>query len=390
MYGTIKEEKFNIRNVSFRLLLYVLLLSIIGVLVVHSATNGEVTNTIASTTVKQVIGILAGLFCAAVLTVIDYHKLLKYSWLLYAAALALLLYVYIFADAIYGAKRWIYIPLFGTIQPSEFAKPALIVFLALILYKIGDRINRFYMLVLYMACAMPVLVLVLIEPDLSTSIVIVLLIVSLLFLAGVSYKWIIAVMICMIPVAVLFFIAVYQPGQVWLTSILEEHQVDRINAYFFPEQYPKYVYQQNTSVMAIGSGGLWGKGLNTTSLESVKNGNFLSEEQCDFIFAVVGEELGFVGSMGIILLIALVSFECFRVASKCQDMPGRVIAGGVGAVFASQSFINICVALLLLPNTGIPLPFISAGMSSLISSYIMVGLVMSVSLWGRQKRRVFF
>ena len=142
--------------------------------------------------------------------------------------------------------------------------------------------------------------------------------------------------------------------------------------------------------MAIGSGGIFGKGLNTSSLESVKNGQFLSEEQCDFIFAVVGEELGFVGAVGVIVLIALIVVECFRMAHKCTDEAGKVIAGGVGCVIGFQSFINIAVALLLIPNTGIPLPFVSAGMSSLLSYFILLGLAMSVGLRGRQKKRVFY
>ena len=122
----------------------------------------------------------------------------------------------------------------------------------------------------------------------------------------------------------------------------------------------------------------------------MKNGHFLSEESCDFIFAVVGEELGFAGSCVIILLVALIVFECFHTAGRCVDATGKVIAGTVGAMFAFQSFINIGVAVLLLPNTGIPLPFVSAGMSSLLSSFMMIGMVLSVSLWGRKNKRVFY
>ena len=390
MLGTVRKEKFHIRDLNFRLILYVLALSVIGILVVHSATAGEVSNSLVSTTVKQVVGVAGGVFIMTVLAAIDYRKLVKYSWVFYIMAILSLVYLLLFVDAIYGAKRWIHIPLLGTIQPSEFAKPALLLFEAFLLYKIGDRINKFYMVLLYLICAAPVLFLILKEPDLSTSIVIMLLILIGMFLGGISYKWIIGVIIALIPFIVLFFVFLYQPGQEVLMKVFEEHQMQRINAYFFPEMYPSLTYQQNNSVMAIGSGGLLGKGLNTSSLESVKNGNFLSEEQCDFIFAVVGEELGFVGCAVVILLIVLIVIECFLIARKCTDTVGKIIAGGVGGVLGCQSFINMAVALMLIPNTGIPLPFVSAGLSSLLSSYIMIGLALSVSIYGRMKKRVFY
>ena len=140
--------------------------------------------------------------------------------------------------------------------------------------------------------------------------------------------------------------------------------------------------------MAIGSGGLFGKGLNNAALDSVKNGNFLSEESCDFIFAVIGEELGFAGSVVIILVVGLVVLQCFLTARKCKDKVGKIIAGTVGGVIGAQSFINIAVSLRLIPNTGIPLPFVSAGLSSLLSTYIMIGLVLSVGMHGKPKRRM--
>ncbi len=389
-FGYLNETKFRARDINFRLIFYVILLSTIGVFVVHSATSNEVTQTIVSTTVKQIVGVGMGLAVMLILAFIDYRKLVKYSWVFLLVSIASLVYVRFFTRAIYGAHRWIYVPFFGTIQPSEFSKPALLLFLAFVLYKMKDRINKVYMLLLYFAVAAPVLVLVLMEPDLSTSIVLTLMIISLLYLADISYKWIVGVMIAMIPLVGLFFFAVYQEGQPILWKLFEEHQIARINAYFFPELYPANVYQQNNSVMAIGSGGLFGKGLNTSSLESVKNGQFLSEEQCDFIFAVVGEELGFIGAVVVIILILLIVFECFRMARKCQDVVGKVIAGGAGAAIGFQSFINIAVALLLIPNTGIPLPFVSAGMSSLLSSFILLGLSLSVGLRGRLKKRVFY
>ncbi len=389
-FGYLSETKFRARDINFRLIVYALLLSTAGVMVVHSATASEVTRTVVSTTVKQVIGVGIGFIVMIILAFIDYRKIVKYSWVFLLISIGSLIYVRFFTAAIYGARRWIYVPFFGTIQPSEFSKPALLLFLAFVLYKIHDRIDKVYILILYFLLCAPVLVLVLLEPDLSTSIVLVLMIITLLFLAGISWKWIIGVVLALTPLVAFFFIAVYQEGQPILWKLFEEHQVLRINAFFFPEDYPGQTYQQNNSVMAIGSGGIFGKGLMTSSLESVKNGQFLSEEQCDFIFAVVGEELGFVGCAAVILLIGLIVFECLLMARKCKDIVGRVIAGGAACAIGFQSFINIAVALLLVPNTGIPLPFVSAGMSSLLSSFILLGLALSVGLRGRQKKRVFY
>ena len=133
-------------------------------------------------------------------------------------------------------------------------------------------------------------------------------------------------------------------------------------------------------MQAIASGQLYGKGLFNTTLESVKNGNFLSQEDCDFIFAVVGEETGFWGSVIVIGLLALVVLECVWLAIRAKDLAGRLICVGIAGLLAFQSFVNIGVATRLLPNTGLPLPFISAGLSSLLSLMIGMGLVLNVGL----------
>lgn len=386
--GVVRREKFHLRDFNFRLLIYVIALSVLGVLFVHSATENEVTQSIVSTTVKQIIGVAFGVVLMVVIAFLDYIQLVRFSWIFYVLSILLLIYLLVFGPSIYGAKRWLYFPFLGTIQPSEFTKPALLLFLSFIIFRLKDRISKVYVVLLYFAATAPILFLVLSEPDLSTAVVLAIIIVVCLFLGEISYKWVIGVMIAMIPVILFLIIAVYQPEQTILHSFLKDHQVERINAYFFPENYPDVVRQQNNSVMAIASGGFFGKGLGNSSLDSVKNGNFLSEEQCDFIFAIVGEETGFFGCAVVIILLGLVVFECFYTAYKCEDLAGRVIAGGAGASIGFQSLINISVALGLIPNTGIPLPFISAGLSSLLSTYILVGGVLSIKLYGSVQRRV--
>ncbi|MBQ7601004.1 MAG: FtsW/RodA/SpoVE family cell cycle protein [Lachnospiraceae bacterium] len=386
--GIVRHEKFHLRDFDFRLLIYVLALSILGILYVHSATANEVTQSLVSTTVKQIIGVSFGFVLMVVLAFLDYIQLVRFSWVFYLFSILLLVYLLVFGQAIYGAKRWLYFPFLGTIQPSEFTKPALLLFLSFIIFRFKDKISKIYVILLYFAAATPILVLVLMEPDLSTAVVLAIIIVACLFLGEISYKWVVGVLIAMIPVILFLVLAVYQPEQTILNSFLKPHQVERINAYFFPENYPDVIRQQNNSVMAIASGGFFGKGIGTSSLDSVKNGNFLSEEQCDFIFAIVGEEGGFLGCAIIVILLGLVVFECFHVAHKCEDLAGRVIAGGAGASIGFQSLINISVALGLVPNTGIPLPFISAGLSSLLSTYLLIGAVLSIKLYGGVQRRV--
>ena len=139
-------------------------------------------------------------------------------------------------------------------------------------------------------------------------------------------------------------------------------------------------YQQLNSVIAIGSGQLWGKGLNNTDIASVKNGNFLPESQTDFIFAVIGEELGFVGSAVVILLLILIAMRCVSIARVAKDTAGMVIAAGMGSLIGIQGFMNIAVATMMMPNTGLPLPFVSYGLSSLVSMYIGIGFVLNVGL----------
>ena len=132
--------------------------------------------------------------------------------------------------------------------------------------------------------------------------------------------------------------------------------------------------------MAIGSGQLWGKGLNNTEIASVKNGNFLSEEQTDFIFAIVGEEMGFAGTMAVLVLFLLLVYECLIMAYRAKDLSGRLICVGMGTLLAFQSFANIAVATAIFPNTGLPLPLVSYGVSSLLSIYLGMGVVLNVGL----------
>jgi rod shape determining protein RodA len=195
------------------------------------------------------------------------------------------------------------------------------------------------------------------------------------FAAGLTYKIVIAVLGVSIPAIILFLILEIQ-GK----SLLKGYQDRRILAWLHPEDHPGDAYQQQNSIMAIGSGQMLGKGLNNTSAYSVKNGNFIPEPHTDFIFAVAGEELGFIGAVVIIILLFLIAFEILRITKKAKDMAGKIICVGVASLITIQSFVNISVVTGLLPNTGLPLPFVSYGLTSLITLYIGIGLVLNVGI----------
>lgn len=386
-------QTLHLSNLNFKIIIYALILSIIGIFMVHSATQNEAVTGMFTTTQKQILGMVIGLVLMLILTCIDYHKLIKYSIVFYVISMALLIYVkYINPLNISNANRWMHLPGFGTIQPSEFSKVAVVLMAVFVLIRIQKHINNVLYLIGYFAVTGITVYLIYVEPDLSTSMIIIFALSAMVFVTGISWKWVGGVLgVAAVFVGALLF-CIYEPEQKTLNwfienDILQQYQVNRINSYFFPEDYPDQTRQQLNSVMAIGGGQLLGKGLNNSTYESVKNGNFLSEEQCDFIFAVVGEELGFAGSAFIILIYLLLFIEGLRVAGRSPDLEGKLLASGFVTILLIQCFINMGVAMLLLPNTGTPLPFISAGMSSLISTYIMMGIMLNISM--HRKMKVF-
>lgn len=369
MIETLKSYKF--RHFNIRLLVWVLALTFLGVLVIASATDSDVYEN------KQVFGVILGLFLMLCTTLISYKFILRFYWVFYLINLALLIWVKVAGAHRMGATRWIDLG-FTQLQPSEFTKIFLILFFAAYLSKYKDKINTLAVaggaVVLFLV---PIL-LILKQPDLSTSIVITVAFCAVLYIAGISYKIIFGTIAVMIPIAVVLIYMLLQPNQ----KILEEYQYNRLIGFYDEdnEEAARINYQQENSVMAIGSGGLWGKGLNNDSTTSVKNGNYISEPQTDFIFCIAGEELGFVGSSAIIILMLLIVIECFYIGSNSSDLAGRIVACGFGFLLAMQTFVNIGVVTRILPNTGLPLPFVSYGLSSLISLFSCIGIILNIGL----------
>ena len=376
-------KNYKFKDYDFKLILYLCIITVIGILLVNSAQPDN--------TRKQLMGFVAGLAIMIILSFIDYHIWLKIWPVYYLAMIGLLVAVLVKGNTALGAKRWF--TLFGIrFQPSEAAKILLILFFAQFIMKFKERINQWYMILIMVILAAPPMALIFKEPDLSTTIVFALIFLSILFLGEINYRYFIALAAVGIPAFIIVFLLLIQPDSVLVgkngeDGLVEQYQQLRVLAWLHPDEYElEEAFQQQNSIMAIGSGQLTGKGLNNTGVNSVKKGNFISEPQTDFIFTIAGEELGFVGSATIIILLMLITIECFIVAFKAADLPGRIIAGGMGAFIGFQSTINICVTTGLFPNTGIPLPFVSYGLTSLLVIYIGMGFVMNVRL---QKERKF-
>ena len=361
-------KPYNLKNYKFGIVTLVGILSVLGILVVGSAKE--------SLQSKQILGVIIGFTAMIVVSLIDYMWIMNFYWVLYALSIIMLAAVKLFGENVNGATRWIKVG-FIQFQPSELAKILLIIFFAKFLMEHEEGINDKFTLIKYAVLAGIPLALILIEPNLSTTICTALMICLMIYIAGLSYKFIGTVLIILVPIAVIFLSIVVQPNQ----KILKDYQQKRILAFIEPEKYESdEAYQQNNSEMAIGSGQLTGKGLNNNTTTSVKNGNYISEPQTDFIFAIIGEELGFVGCCIIIALLLLVVIQCILIGMRSRDLAGKIICSGVGGLIGFQSFINISVATNMLPNTGVPLPFISYGLTSLVSLYIGIGFVLNVGL----------
>lgn len=363
---------YKLKNYNFRLVILLAAISSMGILLVGSAMK--------SLQAKQLAGVILGMAVMVVVSLIDFSWILNFSWILYGANLVLLLAVVIKGDDAKGATRWLELgPL--RFQPTELTKILLILFFAKFLMDHEEDLNKPKTILQAVGLLAVPLALVFIQPDLKNTITLALIFCVLMYLAGLSYRIIGGILLVVVPLGVIFLMIVVQPDQ----KLLKDYQRNRIMAFLYPdnEEYSDDTMQQDNSIMAIGSGKLTGKGYNNSEVSSVSKSNFVSEIQTDFIFAVAGEELGFVGGCTIIVLLFLISFECLRTSRRAKDLSGKLICCGVGTVVAFQSFLNICVATGLTPNTGTPLPFVSYGLTSIVSLYIGMGLVLNVGLQNR-------
>ncbi|MFR3766256.1 MAG: FtsW/RodA/SpoVE family cell cycle protein [Blautia sp.] len=362
-------KQYKLRFYNFRLLFLLLAVSSIGVLLVGTARKDLMT--------KQITGVIMGLIIMVIVSLIDYSWISNFQWIMYGGNIALLLIVRLFGDSANGAARWID---FGFIrfQPTELAKIIIILFFARFFMDHEEDLNSPKTLAKSAVLLAVPLFLILEQPDLKNTIMITAVFCILIYIAGLSYRVIGGVLLIAAPLMIIFLMIVVQPEQ----KLIKDYQRDRIMAFLYPEneEYSDDTEQQNNSKMAIASGELTGKKLSGDQVTSVNDGNFVAENQTDFIFAVAGEEYGFLGCTTIIILLLFIALECIRMGLRAKDLSGKIICCGMGSIVSLQSFLNICVATGMGPNTGTPLPFVSYGLTSLVSLYIGMGLVLNVGL----------
>ena len=344
------------------LLTVVIILVAVGLVMLYSTSsyNGEVKfHDPYYYLKKQGFATFIGFLGMVIVSRVDYHRWAVLAIPGYLAAIALSVAVLLFGDEYNGSKRWLSLgPV--SFQPSEFAKVAVILFLACLVTKYVKRMDKFRTLVLMMLPVLPIVALVG-ASNLSTAIIILGIAVVLIFVASPKYSQFI-----WMGAAGIAFMAVF--------LAMESYRLERLAIWRNPEQYEKG-YQTLQGLYAIGSGGLFGRGLGN----SVQKLGFLPEAQNDMIFSIICEELGLVGAGIIILLFFLLIWRFFVIATKAPDLLGALIASGAMAHMMIQVILNIAVVTNSIPNTGITLPFISYGGTSVVFLLLEMGLVLSVS-----------
>lgn len=363
-------KQYKLRFYNFRLVLFLVAISAIGIILVGSARDDLRS--------KQLIGVIMGLLIMTALSLLDYSWISNFQWILYGVNIVLLLIVRLFGDSANGAARWID---FGFIrfQPTELSKIIIILFFARFFMDHEEDLNTPKTLAKSVLLLAVPLFLILEQPDLKNTLMMLAVFCIIIYIAGLSYKIIGGTVLILVPLIIIFLSIVVQPNQ----KLIKDYQRDRIMSFLYPEndEYSDDIQQQNNSKTAIASGELIGKKLSgNDEVTSVNEGNFVSENQTDFIFAVAGEEYGFLGCCTIILLLLAISIECIRMGLRAKDLSGKIICCGMASIVSLQSFLNICVATGIAPNTGTPLPFVSYGLTSLVSLYLGMGLVLNVGL----------
>jgi len=380
MYYVEKTKGTNyLKKFDYPLFAAVLMLSVIGLIALRSAI-GETE--ITRTWLKQLIFVCVGSIMAIIISAIDYKIFKTLGIAIYLGSIVLLVLVLLIGDKHYGSRSWLSVPLIGSFQPSEFAKVAFAVVVPVFLERLkeGKDIARNVIKLLIYA-ALPI-ILVLLQPDIGTAIVFVFAFIVMLFIYGIPYKY--------------FFIALgaltFAAPVFWFFVLPKDSHIrHRIMTFIFPEtDLLGKGMQVYNSKMTIGSGQLFGKGIfyNIQAKSSgLTSSYYVPFKQTDFIFSVIGEEVGFIGSIFVLALIFFILFRAIYIAMNSRDEYGSFLVICITAMMGFHFIENIGMCIGILPVTGIPLPFVSQGNSALISNFLNVGLLLSVSM--RRKKTIF-
>lgn len=350
-------------GIDWSLYLIPLLLSILGVVIIFSVTYSTKPSTMAA----QIIYLVFSLAIAIFLTFLDYRTLRGFSFFLYLIIVALLIFVLVFGSHSYGASRWIDLGVFK-LQPSELAKIIILLFLARFFAE-KEEFKTTDLLLLLGIAGVPI-VLILLQPDFGTAMVISILLLTMLAFSKVAKFILIGLLLAMV---------IFAPVG-W--HFLKPYQKQRITTFINPSEDPYGSgYNVTQAKITVGSGGLFGQGIGKGTQIQL---NFLPVAQTDFIFASIAESLGFVGSTILIILMIFLITRVVSLARSAKDAFGFYIAIGWAMVLAFQIFVNIGMNLGIMPVTGIPLPFVSSGGSSLLTNFAAIGILQSIYLRHRK------
>lgn len=338
---------------------------------------------------SQAVWIVTGIIIVIFVAAIDYGYWGKLNGFVYGINIFLLVLVFLVGASAKGAQRWIQITSAFRIQPSEFAKVLLIVTFAYFLSTRKGKLNRYRDFIVPLIYVMPPTLLVFMQPDLGTALVFGAIFIAMMFVAGanpIKFGSVVVGTIAATFGAVYLHFATDLPGPLkYLNGFrlpLEDYQLNRIMIFLNPAQDTSGDgYQVMQSVWAIGSGGLWGKGYRGGTQGQL---NFLPEHHTDFIFSVLGEEFGFIGTSIVLFIFCIFLLRMISVALKSRDSFGTLIVSGVVAMLVFQIFVNVGMASGIMPVTGLPLPFLTSGGSSMWANMLAVGLVISVGLRGEK------
>jgi rod shape determining protein RodA len=365
-----RESK--LRHLDWVLLATVLTLSLLGTLLVWSATQPALIASGADPRtylLKQLLNIAIGLALMIGVSLLDYRQLRLYAPVLYAVSfLGLVAVLSPLGARVNGSKSWIAVPGGFQIEPSEFGKISIILISAIFLSQLRQAETRPRIRSVGAAVAVAVvpIVLVVLEPDLGVAIIMLLVLVGLIALSGIRLRWLVGLGLT----GTLAVLAVLN------LHLLHAYQLSRLTSFLNPTADPQGSgYNAAQAKIAVGSGGVFGQGLFHGQLIS---GNFVPEQHTDFIFAVAGEELGFIGAAGIIALLAVLLLRALRIAARADDQFGMLVACGIVIWFSVQSFINIGMAVGIMPVTGLPLPFVSYGGSAMFADMVAMGMLQAV------------
>lgn len=372
-----KTAKF-LQNLDYVLLIAMYALAVFGIIIIGSAVHIN-TEGISGNFINQIIWLATGSILMLAAAAIDYRFICRFYIVFYVVNIVLLVLVLLIGQEEMDVKRW----LFG-IQPSEFSKIFMLLFLSKFIDKNQEKINNIgVVFFVFISTAIP-FILIKEEPSLSAGLVLFAILVVELFMGRINVKYIIIALIILAICGIIIYVDLLSDDHKILSKFVEPYHIRRMLSYIKPDPASQDYYQTKNSIWAIGSGKLTGKGLYNGTINQL---SYLPYSHNDFIFSVIGEEFGFLGCLAVLFVTFVIVLRCIITAWNAEDNLGRLLAAGVAGMIAFQSFTNVGVTTGLLPNTGMPYPFLSYGGSSMWINMIAIGLVLNV---GMKRQRTMF